>query len=80
MKAYRELTESLTEAIKAYPRTTAVLVCNHGIYIWGDSCISAKTQELTGQCQLMLPFRMQKQVHLLKWQHKAIKAVHLFGY
>ncbi|KAK4714736.1 hypothetical protein R3W88_020643 [Solanum pinnatisectum] len=44
MKAYRELTESLTEAIKAYPRTTAVLVCNHDIYVWGDSCISAKTQ------------------------------------
>ncbi|KAH0651392.1 hypothetical protein KY285_031519 [Solanum tuberosum] len=59
--------------IKAYPRTTAVLVCNHDIYVWGDSCISAKTQELTGQRQLMLPFRMQKQVYLLKWQHKAIK-------
>ncbi|CAI9757032.1 unnamed protein product [Fraxinus pennsylvanica] len=40
----RELTESLTEAIKAYPKTTAVLVRNHGIYIWGDSWISAKTQ------------------------------------
>ncbi|KAK6785451.1 hypothetical protein RDI58_018906 [Solanum bulbocastanum] len=30
--------------IKADPRTTAVLVCNHYIYVWGDSCISAKTQ------------------------------------
>ncbi|KAI3466103.1 hypothetical protein Pfo_022766 [Paulownia fortunei] len=40
----RELTESLAEAIKAYPKTTAVLVRNHGIYIWGDSWISAKTQ------------------------------------
>ncbi|XP_016498773.1 putative bifunctional methylthioribulose-1-phosphate dehydratase/enolase-phosphatase E1 1 isoform X1 [Nicotiana tabacum] len=40
----RELTESLTEAIKAYPKTTAVLVRNHGIYVWGDSWISAKTQ------------------------------------
>ncbi|CAN4102902.1 unnamed protein product [Withania somnifera] len=39
-----ELTESLTEAIKAYPKTTAVLVRNHGIYVWGDSWISAKTQ------------------------------------
>ncbi|OVA00386.1 Class II aldolase/adducin N-terminal [Macleaya cordata] len=39
-----ELTESLTEAIEAYPKATAVLVRNHGIYIWGDSWISAKTQ------------------------------------
>ncbi|CAK9157477.1 unnamed protein product, partial [Ilex paraguariensis] len=40
----RELTASLTEAIEAYPKTTAVLVRNHGIYVWGDSWISAKTQ------------------------------------
>ncbi|XP_059662661.1 probable bifunctional methylthioribulose-1-phosphate dehydratase/enolase-phosphatase E1 1 [Cornus florida] len=40
----QELTESLAEAIEAYPKTTAVLVRNHGIYIWGDSWISAKTQ------------------------------------
>ncbi|RZC46538.1 hypothetical protein C5167_039485 [Papaver somniferum] len=39
-----ELTDSLAEAIKAYPKTTAVLVRNHGIYIWGDSWINAKTQ------------------------------------
>ncbi|KAI0492796.1 hypothetical protein KFK09_027072 [Dendrobium nobile] len=40
----RELTKSLTEAISAYPKATAVLVRNHGIYVWGDSWISAKTQ------------------------------------
>lgn len=40
----RELTDSLAEAIKAYPKTTAVLVRNHGIYVWGDSWINAKTQ------------------------------------
>ncbi|KAF9666767.1 hypothetical protein SADUNF_Sadunf16G0262900 [Salix dunnii] len=39
-----ELTDSLAKAIEAYPKTTAVLVRNHGIYIWGDSWISAKTQ------------------------------------
>ncbi|PKI37644.1 hypothetical protein CRG98_041937 [Punica granatum] len=39
-----ELTESLTKAIEAYPKATAVLVRNHGIYIWGDTWISAKTQ------------------------------------
>ncbi|MBA0792066.1 hypothetical protein Gohar_016593 [Gossypium harknessii] len=39
-----ELTDSLAKAIEAYPKTTAVLVRNHGIYVWGDSWISAKTQ------------------------------------
>ncbi|KAJ6423414.1 hypothetical protein OIU84_024378 [Salix udensis] len=39
-----ELTDSLAKAIEAYPKTTAVLVRNHGIYIWGDTWISAKTQ------------------------------------
>ncbi|KAK9152790.1 hypothetical protein Sjap_000270 [Stephania japonica] len=39
-----DLTESLTEAIEACPKTTAVLVCNHGVFVWGDSWISAKTQ------------------------------------
>jgi len=39
-----ELTEFISEALSAYPKTTAVLVRNHGIYIWGDTWISAKTQ------------------------------------
>ncbi|KAF8754826.1 hypothetical protein HU200_011443 [Digitaria exilis] len=39
-----ELTDSLSDAIAAYPKATAVLVRNHGIYVWGDSWINAKTQ------------------------------------
>ncbi|TVU03801.1 hypothetical protein EJB05_50649, partial [Eragrostis curvula] len=39
-----ELTDSLSEAIAAYTKATAVLVRNHGIFVWGDSWISAKTQ------------------------------------
>ncbi|KAH7544122.1 hypothetical protein JRO89_XS15G0112000 [Xanthoceras sorbifolium] len=39
-----ELTDSLTKAIEAYPKTTAVLVRNQGLYVWGDSWINAKTQ------------------------------------
>lgn len=39
-----ELTEFISEALAAYPKTTAVLVRNHGIYVWGETWISAKTQ------------------------------------
>ena len=34
----------LPKLFEAYPKTTAVLVRNHGVYIWGDAWISAKTQ------------------------------------
>lgn len=39
-----ELTGRLREAIKAYPKTQAVLVRRHGVYVWGSSWIQAKTQ------------------------------------
>ncbi|KAK4486945.1 hypothetical protein RD792_006260 [Penstemon davidsonii] len=39
-----ELIDSFTEAIRSYPKSTAVLVRNHGVYIWGETWISAKTQ------------------------------------
>lgn len=37
-----ELTESLRNAITSYPRSHAVLVRNHGVYIWGSSWEKAK--------------------------------------
>jgi methylthioribulose-1-phosphate dehydratase len=37
-----ELTESLKNAILAYPRSNAVLVRNHGVYIWGPTWEKAK--------------------------------------
>ncbi|CDP14804.1 unnamed protein product [Coffea canephora] len=39
-----QLVESLTKAIRGYPKSTAVLVRRHGVFIWGDTWISAKTQ------------------------------------
>ncbi len=39
-----DLTESLRRAILAYPRTCAVAVRNHGIYVWGANESKAKTQ------------------------------------
>jgi len=39
-----DLTASLEEAIVAYPKTQAVLVRRHGVYIWGRDWVHAKTQ------------------------------------
>lgn len=37
-----DLTDSLQEAIKNYPETSAVLVRRHGIYVWGETVWKAK--------------------------------------
>lgn len=39
-----ELTNSLEEAIRAYPKAQAVLVKGHGVYIWGRDWMHAKAQ------------------------------------
>lgn len=38
-----DLTESLSEAIRKYPATCAVLVRRHGVYVWGDTWQQAKS-------------------------------------
>lgn len=39
-----ELADTLAEAMDAYPRTQAVLVRRHGVYVWGNDWVQAKTQ------------------------------------
>lgn len=39
-----DLADALEEAILAYPKTHAVLVRRHGVYVWGRDWIAAKTQ------------------------------------
>jgi len=38
-----DLADSLGEAIAAHPKTFAVLVRRHGVYVWGPDWVSAKT-------------------------------------
>lgn len=38
-----ELQSSMAEAMEAYPDTFAVLVRRHGVYVWGESWVQAKT-------------------------------------
>lgn len=39
-----ELTESMREAMIKNPKTSAILVKGHGVYVWGDTWAKAKTQ------------------------------------
>lgn len=39
-----DLTEALERAIRDHPKTRAVLVRNHGVYVWGTDWRQAKTQ------------------------------------
>jgi len=39
-----ELADALGEAIDRYPKTQAVLVRRHGVYVWGRDWVEAKTQ------------------------------------
>jgi len=40
----RDLADSLAQAIRDHPKTQAVLVRNHGVYVWGRDWKQAKTQ------------------------------------
>ena len=40
----RDLADSLAQAIRDHPKSNAVLVRNHGVYVWGRDWKQAKTQ------------------------------------
>lgn len=50
-----ELTGRLREAIARYPRSNAVLVRRHGIYVWGDTWLQASQCAPSCSKQLLSP-------------------------
>lgn len=54
-----DLTDSLREAITEYPKTCAVAVRDHGIYVWGPNASKAKTQAecIDYLCELTVKMR-----------------------
>lgn len=56
-----QLTESMAEAIEAHPDVDAVIVAGHGVYVWGESWVKAKTQ---AECLDYL-FRATVELHRL---------------
>ena len=38
-----DLADSMADAMRAYPQTSAVLVRRHGVYVWGKDWAQAKT-------------------------------------
>lgn len=56
-----ELTDSMAAAMRAHPDVDAVLVAGHGVYVWGPTWVSAKTQ---AECYDYL-FRAAVEAHRL---------------
>ncbi len=54
-----DLTDSLRAAIEEFPKTPAVAVRNHGIYVWGRDEVQAKTQAecIDYICEVMVKMR-----------------------
>lgn len=66
-----DLASSLEAAIVAYPRTQAVLVRRHGVYVWGRDWMQAKTQ---AECYDYL-FRAAVEMHRLGLPTVELKGV-----
>lgn len=54
-----DLADSMAEAIEAYPKTQAVLVRRHGVYVWGRNWIEAKTQAESYDYLFQVDLRMR---------------------
>ncbi len=54
-----DLTDSMRQAIAEYPKTCAVAVRDHGIYVWGPNASKAKTQAecIDYLCELVVKMR-----------------------
>ena len=54
-----DLADSLADAIRKYPKSDAVLVRRHGVYVWGKNWVQAKTQAESYDYLFELAVRMK---------------------
>lgn len=60
LPAERDLTQRVTIAMQQYPMSNAVLIRRHGIYVWGDSWQTAKSQAESLDYLFELALKMNK--------------------
>lgn len=76
----RDLADSMAQAIEAHPRSHAVLVRRHGVYIWGKDWVQAKTHAECYHYLFQAAVKLtQLGIHLDAAERPALEAVGAAG-
>ena len=58
----KDLQERMAQAMEEYPDSCAVLVRRHGVYVWGDNWVRAKTMNECYDYLFEVAVKMQQMV------------------
>ncbi|PVU93866.1 hypothetical protein BB559_003142 [Furculomyces boomerangus] len=72
----RDLTEYMAEAMRLYPETCAVLVRNHGVYVWGETWEKAKTMSECYDYLFELAVRIKSLGNLIRPHQESHRDLH----